>query len=110
MQEAMNDRGLEFVTILHKGITHSEAREIERDLILKHRPRFNVFFLEGGNAGSGADNHNSVFTPEEVQAIRAKYDEWAGSMRSFHREHLSRVGWVAARKLMLGLSYKELTS
>ena len=100
-----NTCGLSFIQMPHFGITEDEAREIETSLIKKHKSKFNLQQNGAANAGKGQENHNSVFSSDEVEQHRDRFSSWLGSMRSYHREHLSGVAWTTARKLLLGTSY-----
>lgn len=99
--------GLEFVKILYRNLSSSEAHTKEQGLINELQPRFNRMGVSAANAGRAQDNHNSKFAKEEVRELREKWSTWEGSMRAFHRKHRPDVGWTAMRSLLLGISYVD---
>ena len=105
MENRFSEVGLDYINIVHKNLTEDVARDLERLLIHEIEPIYNRQMNGAANAGRGVDNHNSKLTDDDVEYLRTLWDNYVGSMRSFHRNYMPDFTWSSAYKLLKGVSY-----
>lgn len=105
MQHRFSQDGIGFIHIHTKNLTEKEARRIEAREVRALKPRFNKQMNGAANAGRGSKNHNALWTDDEVAYWRLTYAKEGGSLRAFHRNHMSQYSFGSVRKMLTGLSY-----
>jgi hypothetical protein len=70
MTKKLNNGDVSFVKFLHLHLSKEQAQKLEKELILKHDPKYNLAYTNRRKVYKGQDNAKSILTEEDVFVLK----------------------------------------